>query len=385
MNGMNTSKNTSPSSVRRSDWPASIDSFLPPLQPYDQLRLGKGDVVIHAPGFEDRTMAVAEGVVALPGAHAILLDYLPFKRKNKLAEVRAALVARGVAVPDEDIIKYNRFEPGDFEKRLKDRIYANKTSRVVVDISTMSKLLIMLILNTCNRRGLSVRVIYSEAKQYGPSKVEFENAREKKEIHQPTLQVFSGVHGVVKVDSLASVAMQGQPTAALVFMSFNDALTQVLLNTVYPGRLFLINGRPPVHSWREEATAWIHDQVRREWDEDNPVEQSMVSGDVPLPKRVVSTIDYRETVFLLLDLYWELSINHRVLIAPAGSKMQAVGCYIVKALHRDIHIEYPSPEGFTHSYSSGIGPKWSLDFGRFSERISAIQKAERSEHLEIPI
>lgn len=177
--------------------------------------------------------------------------------------------------------------------------------------------------------------------------------------------------------------MQGQPTAALVFMSFNDALTQVLLNTVYPGRLFLINGRPPVHSWREEATAWIHDQVRREWEEDNPVWPA-VAGGVPMPKRVASTLDYRETVLLLLQLYWELSANHRILLAPAGSKLQAVGCYLVKALHPDIHVEYPSPEGFLPYYSSGFGPRWLLDLGKLPKLISEISEAERREYLEIP-
>ena len=96
------------------------------------------------------------------------------------------------------------------------------------------------------------------------AKPEFSAAKERNDVHQPSLQIFSGIHGVVRVDSLASVAMQGQPTAALVFMSFNDALTQSLLNTVYPTRLFLINGKPPVHSWRENAMAWIHDHVRRE-------------------------------------------------------------------------------------------------------------------------
>ena len=114
-------------------------------------------------------------------------------------------------------------------------------------------------------------------------------------------------------------------------------------------RLFLINGRPPQHSWREEATAWIHDQVRKEWEEDNPsteVENSLV----PLPNRKVSTLDYRETVFLLIDLYWKLSASHRILLAPAGSKLQSVGCFMIKALHPDIHIEYPSPEGFQTSY-----------------------------------
>jgi hypothetical protein len=152
---------------------------------------------------------------------------------------------------------------------------------------------------------------------------------------------------------------------------------------VYPSRLFLINGRPPSHQWREAATAWIHDQVRREWEDDNPVNAG-IGGSVSLPRRVVSTLDYRETVSLLLELYWSLSAKHRILLAPAGSKMQAVGSYIVKALHPDIHVEYPSPEGFSHEYSSGIGDQWVIDLGNFSERLSAIAKEERHEYLEIP-
>ena len=154
-------------------------------------------------------------------------------------------------------------------------------------------------------------------------------------------------------------------------------------NTVYPGRLFLINGCPPVHSWREEATAWIHDQVRREWEEDNPATLSN-SGSVWMPRRTASTLDYRETVSLLFKLYWQLSATNRILLAPAGSKMQAVGCYLVKALHPDIHIEYPSPEGFAKEYSVGVGNRWLLDLGNISERLIAIADAERREYLEIP-
>lgn len=363
--------------------PRFLADLLPPLQSCEPLRLGAGDIVIHAPGFEDRTMAVAGALVPSPLARAILLDYVPFNPRNRLSDVREALLARGVEVADEDILKYNRFDPGDFETRLQARLLLHGARRAVVDISTMSKLEIMLVLNVCYGVDLSVRILYTEADTYGPSQKEFESAKDKNEIHRPTLQVFTGVHGVVRVDSLASVAMQGQPTAALVFMSFNDALTQILLNTVYPGRLFLINGHPPVHSWREEATAWIHDQVRREWTEDNPV-HAADAGRVQMPKRVVSTLDYRETVSLLLQLYWELSASHRILLAPAGSKLQAVGCYLVKALHPDIHIEYPSPEGFLHYYSSGVGSRWLLDLGQLRNRVSAISNAERHEYLEIP-
>ena len=102
-----------------------------------------------------------------------------------------------------------------------------------------------------------------------------------------------------------------------------------------------------------------------------------------LPKRTASTLDYRESVSILLDLYWKLSATHRVVLAPSGSKMQAAGCYLAKALHPDIHIEYPSPEGFAPDYSWGVAAQWVLNLGVLSQRLAAIAEAERREYLEI--
>ena len=327
-------------------------------------------------------MAVLHAVAGSEGGRAILLDYRPVNERNRLTEIRERLSSLGMEISDEDILTYDRFNPDAFESRLAVRLQAQEARRVVVDISTMSKLAIMLVLEVCHRLDLDTRIVYAEADRYEPTQDKFELARARNQIHRPTLQVFTGVHGVVRTKSLASVAMQGQPTAAIVFMSFNDALTQVLLNTVFPGRLFLINGRPPVHSWREAATAWIHHQVRREWEDDNPA--VLFDGEpVALPKRTASTLDYRESVSILLDLYWELSATHRVLLAPSGSKMQAVGCYLARALHPDIHVEYPSPEGFAPEYSSGVAAQWIVNLGVLSQRLAAIAEAERHEYLEI--
>jgi hypothetical protein len=357
---------------------------LPPLECWDRLQLKDGDTIIHAPGFEDRTTAIAEGLVSSPGAQAILLEYAPYNAKNRLTETRNSLASLQISISDDAILKYDRFDPGDFETRLLARLGCLHTRRAIVDISTMSKLAIMLVLRVCHQMNLDTVILYSEAKEYGPSEQEFKVARERNEIHRPTLHVFNGIHGVVRVESLSSVAMQGQPTAAIVFMSFNDSLTQLLLNTVYPSRLFLINGRPPIHSWRERATAWVHEEVRKEWEEDNPV-NSNDGDDSGMPLRNASTLDYRVSLGLLLDLYWQLSANHRLLLAPSGSKMQTVACYLAKASHLDIHIEYPSPEGFAPEYSKGIGDRWLVNLGPFSKTLGVIEEVERRAFLEIAI
>lgn len=356
-----------------------IFNQLPSVKKCEHLDFNPGDVLIHAPGFEDRTMAIFDVIPPLANFSALLLDYRPENPRNRLLEVQQRFAKLKI---HSDVLVYDRFDPNDFEDTLRNLLLQSGKPRIVVDISTMSKLAIILILQVCLRLELNLLIFYAEAQAYGPSQAEFEEAKKNHEIHRPSIQIFTAIHGVVRVSSLASVAMQGQPTAALSFMSFNDVLTQALLNTVFPTRLFLINGRPPIHSWREEATAWIHDQVRREWEDDNPLARS--NEESPwLPARTVSTLDYRETVLLLLHLYWQLSATHRIILAPAGSKMQAVGCFLVKALHPDIHIEYPSPEGFLPEYSTGISQRWIIDFSSLKETVDAISVEERREFLQL--
>jgi hypothetical protein len=363
--------------------PEVITRLLPQSQICPNLALSRGDVLIQAPGFEDRTAAILSRIRSIDASRAILLDYKPADSRNDLRGYRDGLLSKGFLPTSIHIVEYDRFDPSSFEMMLSSSLKKDVPLRVYLDISTMSKLAILISLKVCADMDIAVTILYAEAQQYGPSYEEFEAARQKNEIHRPTLQIYNGIHGVVRAASLSSVAMQGQPTAAIVFMSFNDALTQVLLNTVYPSRLFLVNGRPPLLTWREHATAWIHDEVRREWASDNPTR--IGTDGVEYLERCVSTLDYVETIDLLVRLFWQLSGDHRILLAPAGSKMQTVGCYLVKRLHPDIHIEYPSPEGFSPEYSSGIGDIWALQLGKLNVLVDLMRSYERTKFLEIDV
>src|SRR5690349_7173581 len=115
--------------------PAWVAGLLPPLQSSNPLPLSAGDIVIHAPGFEDRTIAIKDSVVPEAGARAVLLDYLPFNPNNRLRDVRDALSAAGVKVAEDHILKYDRFGPGDFEARLKERVLRDRARGAVIDIS----------------------------------------------------------------------------------------------------------------------------------------------------------------------------------------------------------------------------------------------------------
>jgi hypothetical protein len=158
---------------------SSILEQLPELQCYERTPLMQGDTVVHAPGFEARTMAITEALSESDGAKAVLLDYVPFNKRNRLSDVRNSLLTYGVLISEDDILKYDRFDPADFEERLFARLSVHHSRRVIVDISTMSKLAIMLVLHVCRKMNLDVSVLYSEAENYGPSKEEFEEARDR--------------------------------------------------------------------------------------------------------------------------------------------------------------------------------------------------------------
>src|SRR5689334_1166886 len=137
-----------------------------------------GDTLIHAPGFEDRTMGFIDDLRAVDGARALLLRYHPENASNRLEEVRQKLNAIGIPVGSEDVLEYDRFDPGDFSDLLCRALERIGTRRVFVDISSMSKLAILLILDVCGSLRLDTKVLYCEAKSYGPSRGEFIKARD---------------------------------------------------------------------------------------------------------------------------------------------------------------------------------------------------------------
>ena len=69
-----------------------------------------------------------------------------------------------------------------------------------------------------------------------------------------------------------------------------------------------------------------------------------------------STLDYQETLNLILDLYKKHSAFDRILIAPTGSKMQAVATGILRGVLADLQIVYPTPLQFVDPshYTEGV-------------------------------
>ena len=349
---------------------------LPQLRSITELCLRSGEIFIGAGGFEDRVFNFPKMIskIGEDENDALILGYLPDNPKNRTADLLSILADKGLHVSS---IIYDRYVPESFTKELIDLLNNSKTTSVCLDISGLSRLAIMIIMDIIRELRLSLRIVYTEALKYAPVKDDFEKAKAENSQHLPTSFIHTGVYDVLHAERLSSIRMQNHATLLIAFDSFNEALCQALVNGINPSNFILINGRPPRKelSWREDATQYVHQFLREEWS----------VGDDNRPVDATSTLHYGETYKLLVHLYWEFSQTHRIILAPTGSKMQAIGCYLLRAVHNDVHIEYPTVQGFfANKYSTGMRECWELDLGDLHVLVEQLRKDELAENLGLP-
>jgi len=269
---------------------------------------------------------------------AFVFKYFHPKGPNRVEDLKAAL--RHIGASKIVNVRYDMLCPQPLEDTLPDQICLEDYDEVVVDISAMTKLLILLVLCRLREYAGTVRIVCSEAREYCPSKAEYDPVKGQMAV---TARFPSrGAEQIVRLRCLSSIRMQGQPVTLVAFASFNEKLVSHMLGFISPHRLILINGRPPLaeYAWREHATHDIHKRLYQEYDTDNPLNDQGVLA------RATSTLDYRETVDELEKIYLQHGLFERIICAATGSKMQTVGLYFSKIMHPDLQIEYPTPDSY---------------------------------------
>jgi hypothetical protein len=161
------------------------------------------------------------------------------------------------------------------------------------------------------------------------------------------------VHEVAILPELSSVNLQGQPVRLVAFPSFNPHQLTALRTEVQPSYVTLVHGVPhlPKDRWRLEAIRQLNrtDQIPRRED------------------LRASTLDYRETLDILLDVYAQRGATERIIVSPTGSKMQAVAVGLFRHFVEDVQVVYPTPREFTspQHYTHGSRAVYCLPLREF--------------------
>jgi hypothetical protein len=257
-------------------------------------------------------------------------------------------------------VVYDRHDPQSFQNSFPSLFVTINSKSILIDISAMSKMLIMLILQLIRKTNRKVIIAYSEATIYHPTIEEFQA---KKELKGTTDFLTSDVFRILHVTSLSSSSMQGHPILLIAYPTFNHKEIVALHNELSPNCMLLILGMPHEkhNEWRLEAIKEINSKIL-----DDP--------DYCREIMTLSTFDYISNTLKLEEIYQKYKYTHRILLAPTGSKFQTIACFMFKQLHPDVQIVYPATEYFSGDYTDGCKTIWCIPIANFSEFISQLDK-----------
>jgi hypothetical protein len=195
------------------------------------------------------------------------------------------------------------------------------------------------------------------AQEYPPNEKEVDaeiSKMEEDSLHS-AMFLSSGVFELAVVPELSSVSSEGQPIRVVAFPSFNPNQLAALRSEIQASSFTLIHGIPPL-----DENAWRPDKINIL----NRIEDISNRDDLE-----VSTLEYNETLESLLNIYDECGVLERIIVAPTGSKMQAVAVGIFRAFMEDIQIVYPTPRIFPKpkKYTKGVRQLYQLQLDLFSD------------------
>ena len=307
-------------------------------QPY----IESGDVLVMCAGFESRAVFSLRRILEHRRLEfrVIVIRYLPEYLENRFDEIRSLLVEHEIPFQE---LTYDRRSPSGVGEEIVEKVRSDES--VVVDVSGMSRLLIVQSLVTLIRSALPrVSVVYTEALEYPPSASEFAASLQEGCTNNPSF-LSSGIFEIVATPELSSVAMVGQPVRLIAFPSYDPSQLSNLLQELQPTYTELIHGVPPLaqNDWRLDAVRTLNrrsiSELRNKTDHN------------------ASTLDYRETLRALLNIYADNGVFDRIVVSPTGSKLQALAVAIVCSVLTDIQLVYPTPEKFIDPSNYTIGER----------------------------
>lgn len=320
---------------------------------------------IVAEGFEKRSLCWIENPEnGTLFDKAFICKYNPSKKSlfdEMLKQVKMHCITEPI------IVEYNRFEPTLFEQMFKQHVSSiEQFDEIVIDISVMSKLLIMVVLCLLKEYDGKISIIYSEPYSWGPTEEKFNDAITRK-THGTCIGLSSvGVGNVVRTPLLSSVVMQDCPILLIAFLSFNEQLINVLVNEISPTSLQVINHSCTRARWRERAMFKIHEDLVEEYE----------SKEVANGKVSFNFLDYISVFDQLIKIYKKNCYNYRIVVSPTGGKVHTIACALFKLCCQDVHIEYPTPESYLfEEYSNGEVIKiHELVFDNYKDLITNLSK-----------
>ncbi len=343
--------------------------------------------LVLAGGFEDRVLGFLEMISSSKDdlRHKFtgisVINYLPFDSKNESKREKVMSILKKMRFKSQDIHEYyfDRENPAEFIETSKNLLQSvNGVEYVYLDISGMSKILILYLLHILWKENNPFSIIYTRAAEHGPTKEEYKKLLEKGDFGQDILMelLFSGVYEPMIPSEFKGSGSLGGSRALIGFLGYNKRQT-IGAAAIVPYQLFIpVVGIPskPKWKWKMDALLKINNsglltsgQLISNIPEIEISDKSKKIASIGEYRINVSMFDYKETIRTLIWIREVHRYSHFLTIAPFGSKMQTLGIFIFTKLYPETQIVYASPKDFHPRYSKGIENVYEIQFNNCAE------------------
>lgn len=296
-------------------------------------------VLVAAAGFEERNITslnLLSKYNCNPNT-SIILDY----DNNLFNEpVRSQIISLSQSISRSVIVMHH-----SKLNEINNIIDSLNNPKLIVDITGMSRVLIFQILHFIDKRELRYDVVYTEAEIYFPLKDLYDQLVKDT---SSTEDAFLNYLGIGEADIVYSSDCRifqpndfigspepGRPALLISFLTFRRSRLQLLLQELEFEKKILVLGEPVREDlkWRKAFMEIANFDVIQKNNE-NVI--------------ILNTL----SPFIVADRLEELIYQSRdyarynIFLAPLGSKMQTIGCYMFWKRHPDITIIFSQPKTY---------------------------------------
>jgi len=333
---------------------------LPDVDLFDSAGEGnerQDDLFLACLGFEDRSLWIPELLAEgdkYKAVQAVYFEYGTNQNDNELNRPRLVQALESFSASVRPMPCDSDDFPSHLRALLREATAKSASASVTLDISVCSSRLLVTTLSILLQSEIDLRIVYSEAGLYHPTRKEYDAEPEKwtkDEGHGLT----HGVSAVTPSPEHPGSRRDILPEAVIVFPTFKPERARAILAHVDPsllvrpeGRVIWLIGSPhlPEDGWRSEIVRRI-----------NEIASSA-------PAYEVSTFNYKKTIEALDRAYKPLDCKYHVTIAPLGSKLQSVGIVLFWYVRPEVSIVFASPKEYNAAqYSERCKAVWRIDFG----------------------
>jgi len=319
------------------------------------------DLFLAALGFEDRCLSIPELLAEgrqYSATRAIYFEYSTNQSDNDLNRPRLVKAMDAFAKQ----VRPMPSDSDDLASQLRGILpeICTKADPVMVtfDISVCSSRLLVTTLTVLFEFNLNLRIVYSEAGLYQPTKPEYD-ADPDKWISDEKLGLARGVSAVTRSPDHPGSRRDGLPEAVIAFPTFKPERIRAILADIDQSLLV----RP------EKRVVWLIGDphlLEDHWRTD--VQRNINNIPASAPAYEVSTFDYKKTLEILDRVYRPFDGKCLVTIAPMGSKMQSLGVVLFWYIRPEVSVYFASPREYNATqYSEGCKAMWCIEFGRLAD------------------